>query len=55
VGGGGSPTFGAGECARRHEERLNGGRLCLLLAANATSVSMALHHPTDPPLSSVQT
>lgn len=37
----GLPTFGTGECALRHEERLNGGRLCLLLAANATSVSMA--------------
>lgn len=34
-------AFGTGECALRHEERANGGRLRLLLTANATSVSMA--------------
>lgn len=37
--GRGLPTFG--ECTLRHEERVNGGRLCLPLAAKATSVSIA--------------
>lgn len=37
----GLPTFGRGECALTQEERVNGGLLCLLLAANATSVSIA--------------